>query len=117
MPSSPTCPATTSTTTTALFSKDKRIWIFPISQPATSLRIGTSCGPGSQWSPSNRFLVRANRSASSWFSSPSICTPMNVVLATAGHELEVRAMLKVNRGGRAESEATEVAVKPYGTPL
>jgi hypothetical protein len=42
---------------------------------------------------------------------------MNVVLATAGHELEVRAMLKVNRGGRAESEATEVAVKPYGTPL
>ena len=39
---------------------------------------------------------------------------MYVVLATAGQELELRAMLNVKRGGLAESEATEVAVKPNG---
>ncbi|BAS12862.1 hypothetical protein AHiyo8_11650 [Arthrobacter sp. Hiyo8] len=38
--SSPTSPSTTSTTTIALFSKDRRIWILPISQPATFLRMG-----------------------------------------------------------------------------
>ncbi len=48
---------------------------------------------------------------------PSMWTPMYVVLATAGQELDVRAMLNVNLGGFAESEATEVAVKPKGTPL
>ncbi len=42
---------------------------------------------------------------------------MKVVFATAGQELELRAMLKVKRGGLAESEATDVAVNPYGTPL
>ena len=46
-----------------------------------------------------------------------MCTPMYVVLATAGQELELRAMLKVKRGGLADSDATDVAVKPYGTPL
>jgi hypothetical protein len=38
-------------------------------------------------------------------------------LATAGQELDVLAMLKVKRGGLADSEATEVAVKPKGTPF
>jgi hypothetical protein len=37
---------------------------------------------------------------------------MCVVFATAGQELELRAMLKVNRGGRADNDATDVAVKP-----
>ena len=45
-----------------------------------------------------------------------MCTPMYVVLAMAGQELELRAMLNVNRGGLADSEATEVAVNPKGTP-
>jgi hypothetical protein len=40
-----------------------------------------------------------------------------LAFATAGHELELRAMLKVNRGGSADKEATDVAVKPNGFPF
>jgi hypothetical protein len=39
-------------------------------------------------------------------------TPTKLVFATAGHEEDVLAMLKEKRGGSADSEATEVAVKP-----
>jgi hypothetical protein len=42
---------------------------------------------------------------------------MYSALATAGHELELLAILKVNRGGSAEREATDVAVNPNGLPL
>jgi hypothetical protein len=34
----------------------------------------------------------------------------------AGHELDARAILKVARGGTAESDAKDVAVKPAGEP-
>ena len=95
-----------------MFSKESRICTSPISQPATSFRMGTPCGPISQWLPSKRLPGLAKRAASSWFSSPSMWTPRYCVLATAGQDLELRAMLNVNRGGLADSDATDVAVNP-----
>ena len=109
-------PSTTSATTTALLPKDSRSRIRPSSQPRTSLSSGIPNGPGSQWSPENRSGPRAKRLASPAWSRPSRCTPTYSPLATAGHADADRAMLKVNRGGSAESDASDVAVKPYGTP-
>src|SRR5680860_764878 len=91
--------------------------IRPTIHEVTSLSTGSPCGPRYQWSPTKRWSFGPDRvSATKRLRRPSIWMITRSFSTMAGQALAERAMLNVASGGTAESEASEVAVKPTGVP-